>query len=206
MFKKNIYKLPSLSYNYDSLEPYISQKQLEIHHKKHHQGYVNNVNSILEKITSARKKDEKIDMKPTIKALTFNLGGHVLHSLFWSILSSEGSKPKGLLLEKIKKNFGDFEQFQKEFSEAAKSVEGSGWAALAYCTKNDLLLISQIEKHNLNLYPRFELILCCDVWEHAYYLDYQNKRGDFVDAFWNIVNWEVVNKRLQKIINKYEEK
>jgi len=193
-----IYSLPELPYKYDALEPHISKKQLMIHHKRHHQGYVNNANSILEKLDSARQKGEELDMKAVLKELTFNIGGHVLHSLFWPSLSPDGGgEPQGVLRKKIEKDFKSFDQFKKEYSEAASSVEGSGWAALSYCTKDDLLLIAQIEKHNLNLYPRFELLLCLDVWEHAYYLDYENKRSDFINGFWNLVSWDRVEKRLE---------
>ena len=207
-----IYTLPQLAYAYKDLEPYISENQLMIHHQKHHQSYVNSANAILEKIDKARKENADLDMKSTLKELSFNIGGHVLHSLFWENLAPAGKKegePKGLISEKInkfdssalatkiKEEFGSFERFKKEFTQAALSVEGSGWAALTFCQKTGRLMIMQIEKHNTNIYPDFNILMVLDVFEHAYYLDYKNERAKFIEAWWNIVNWDEVNKRLE---------
>ncbi len=198
MYSKMKYKLPELDYQYDSLEPYISKKTLRIHHSKHHQGYVNNSNEILKKIEDSRNKKENLNIKSMLKSLSFNIGGHILHSIFWKTISPDGGgEPKGELIKKIKKDFGSFSKFKKEFSNAAKSVEGSGWAALAYCSEINKLLIMQIEKHNINVYPGLKILMVLDVWEHAYYLDYKNKRNEFVDAFWKIVNWKEIEKRLK---------
>lgn len=200
MAKEKFYVLPELPYGYKDLEPHISEEQLKIHHDKHHQAYVDKANAILEKLDKAREESADIDIKSTLKSLSFNIGGHLLHSLFWKNLAptDKGGKgePSKEIDEAIKKEFGSFERFKKEFSEAAKSVEGSGWAALTYCKQTKRPIIMQIEKHNVNVYPMFNIILVLDVWEHAYYLDYKNERGKFVDAFWNIINWEEVNKRL----------
>ena len=196
------YKLPKLPYKKNALEPVISEKQLTIHHDKHHQGYVNNSNNILEKIEKARKEGSDLDMKTTLKALSFNIGGHILHSLFWPNLTAPdqgGGKPGGELGDALNKEFGSFERFKQEFHQAAKSAEGSGWGALTYCKKTDRPIIMQIEKHNVNIYPSFQILMVLDVWEHAYYLDYQNKRGEFIDGFWKIVNWDEVNKRLNQV-------
>jgi len=194
------YQLPKLSYGYQSLEPYISERQLKIHHQKHHQGYVNGANSILEKLEKSRKEGTTLDMKATLKELSFNIGGHILHSLFWKNITSAkkggGGKPKGTLAKTLKSEFGSFRGFRQEFSQTALTVEGSGWGALAYCQKTKRPLIMQIEKHNLHLYPNFRILLVLDTWEHAYYLDYQNERAKFVDAFWNLVNWQEVSRRL----------
>ena len=140
-----------------------------------------------------------LDAKSTLKNLSFNIGGHILHSLFWTNLTSAGKgggEPKGELADILKKEFGSFERFKKEFSQAALSVEGSGWAVLSFCEKTKRPLIMQIEKHNVNVFPTCKLLMVLDVWEHAYYLDYKNARSEFVKAFWNIVNWETINKRL----------
>ncbi len=192
------YKLPELDYQYNSLEPFISEKVLKIHHTKHHQGYVDNSNKILKKLEESRNKNESIDLKSNLKSLSFNIGGHILHSIFWKTISSNSSEePKEELMEKIKKDFGSFSRFKEEFSNTANSVEGSGWAALTYCEETDKLILMQIEKHNVNIYPGLKILMVLDLWEHAYYLDYQNKRNEFVEAFWKIVNWKEVEKRLK---------
>jgi len=196
------YTLPKLSYGYKDLEPHISEEQLKIHHQKHHQAYVNGANAIFEKLDKVRKDDIDLDIKSTLKALSFNIGGHTLHSLFWGNLAPAGKggeRPGGLIGDSIEKEFGSIDKFKKEFSQAAASVEGSGWAALTLCRKTDRPIIMQIEKHNTNIYPMFTILMVLDVWEHAYYLDYKNERGKFVNAFWNIVNWNEVNKRLEKL-------
>jgi len=203
MAKNKFYVLPKLPFGYKDLESHISEEQLTIHHDKHHQGYVNKANAILEKLEKSRKEDIDLDMKSTLKTLSFNIGGHVLHSLFWPNLAPTnrgGGKPGGVLGDTIDKEFGSFERFKKEFSQTAVSVEGSGWAALSFCKQTNRPIIMQIEKHNVNIYPMFRILMVLDVWEHAYYLDYKNERAKFVDAFWNIVNWDEVNKRLEEIL------
>jgi Fe-Mn family superoxide dismutase len=196
------YTLPQLPYGYDQLQPYISKEQLTLHHQKHHQAYVNSANAILDRLDKARKEGADLDVKATLKELSFHIGGHLLHSLFWANLAPSdkgGGKPTGTLGTAIEKEFGGFERFKKEFSLAATSVEGSGWAALSFCRQTNRPIIMQIEKHNANVYPMFTILMVIDVWEHAYYLDYKNERAKFVDAFWNIVNWGEVNKRLERI-------
>ena len=196
------YVLPKLPYEYDELQPFISEEQLMIHHTKHHQAYVIGANKILEQLDKARVDNIDLDLKSTLKSLSFNIGGHILHSLFWNNLaSSEKVEPiSGVLSEAINKEFGSFERFKKEFTQAAVSVEGSGWAALAFCKQTQRPIIMQIEKHNTNVYPMFKILMVLDVWEHAYYLDYKNERAKYVEAFWNIVNWDEVNKRLEEIL------
>jgi len=201
MNENKLYILPELPYGYKDLEPYISEDQLQIHHQKHHQSYVNGANVLIEKNEQARKENTELDMKSFLKDLSFNLGGHILHSYFWRNLKpvNEGeNKPAGMIAEAIEKEFGSFDRFKQEFAKTAVSTEGSGWAVLFYCEKFDKLLIGQIEKHNVNLYPDFKILMVLDVWEHAYYLDYKNKRPEFVDNFWNIINWEEVDKRFEK--------
>jgi Fe-Mn family superoxide dismutase len=196
------YQLPELSYTYNELAPYISEEQLKLHHDKHHLAYVNGANAIFEKLTKARMEKSDLDMKATLKELSFHIGGHILHSIFWQNLApvskGGGGQPSGELVEKINLDFGDFERFKKEFSQTALSVEGSGWAGLIYQPENDRLLIMQIEKHNVNIFPKAKILLVLDVWEHAYYLDYKNERAKFIEAFWNIVNWSEVEKNLKK--------
>lgn len=197
-----LYSLPKLPYGYKDLEPHISEEQLRIHHEKHHQAYVTGANTILEKLDKARKEGTDLDVKATLKELSFNIGGHLLHSLFWPNMAPAGKgggTPGGVLGDAIVKEFGSFERFKKEFTLAATSVEGSGWAALTFCKQTRRPIIMQIEKHNVNIYPTYAILLDLDVWEHAYYLDYKNLRPKFVEAFWNIVNWDEVNKRLEGV-------
>ena len=203
MEQPKFYVLPKLPYEYKDLMPHMSEEQLKIHHSKHHQAYVNVANAILQKLDNARKENADLDMKSTLKELSFNIGGHLLHSLFWGNLASPskgGGKPSGILGDAIEKEFGSFERFKKEFSQAATSVEGSGWAALSFCTQTNRPIIMQIEKHNTNVYPMFRILMVLDVFEHAYYIDYKNERAKFVEAFWNIVNWDTVNKRLEETL------
>jgi len=201
--KAKFYALPQLPYGYDQLEPYISKEQVTLHHQKHHQAYVNGANAILERLDKARKEGTDLDFKATLKELSFQIGGHLLHSLFWANLAPSGKgggKPTETLGTAIEKEFGSFDRFKKEFSLAATGVEGSGWAALTFCRQTNRPIVMQLEKHNTNVYPMFTILMVVDVWEHAYYLDYRNDRAKFVDAFWNIVNWDEVGKRLEKIL------
>jgi len=198
--KPRFYSLPTLSYEYKDLAPYISEEQLRIHHQKHHQAYVSAANAILERIDKARKDGADLDAKSTLKELSWNIGGHLLHSLFWGNMAPAdkgGGKPKGVLGNAIDKEFGSFERFKKEYTQTAVSVEGSGWAALTLCRQTGRLIIMQVEKHNTNVYPMFRILMVLDVFEHAYYIDYKNERAKFVEAFWNIVNWDEVGKRLE---------
>lgn len=196
------YKLPDLEYAYDALDPYISKQQLTIHHAKHHAAYVAGVNATFEKIAKARKEGSEIDMKSTLKELSFHIGGNVLHSIFWGNLAPRSGKtnePKGELLIELNNEFGSYKRFKEEFTKTALSVEGSGWAALSYCKCTRRPLIMQIEKHNSNIYPNFKIIMVLDVWEHAYYLDYKNDRAKYIEAFWDIANWNRVGERLERI-------
>lgn len=197
---KGKYSLPKLPYGYGNLKPYISEEQLTIHHQKHHQAYVNGANAIFDKLDKARADGGDIDMKSTLKELSFNIGGHLLHSLFWANLMPPGEakeRPGGALAEAIDKEFGSFDRFKKEFTKAAAGVEGSGWAALAL---SDIgrLVIMQIEKHNTNVYPAFKILLVVDVFEHAYYIDYKNDRGKFLESFWKLINWDEVGRRFKE--------
>lgn len=191
------FNLPKLPYDYKALSPYMSEEQLKLHHDKHHQAYVNGANAIFEKLDKARKENIDLDMKATLKELSFHVGGHLLHSTFWDCMAPPGKgggKPTGAVADALMKEFGSFERFKVEFNKAAVSVEGSGWAALVMQQCVDRPLIMQIEKHNTNVYPSFRILLALDVWEHAYYVDYKNDRAKFVEGFWNVVNWDYVNK------------
>ena len=227
MTENKFYTLPQLNYAYGDLAPYISEEQLMLHHQKHHQAYVNGANALLEKLDKARPEKVDLEMKAILKELSFHLGGHILHSIFWQILAparlaeapvarrqrlwrrrakragqAGGGEPSEELAQTLINEFGSFERFKKEFSQAAVSIEGSGWAALALDWQTKRPLLMQIEKHNLNLFPAFRILLVLDVWEHAYYLDYKDERAKFVEAFWQIINWSAVKQRFLGGISK----
>lgn len=201
---RKFYEMPMLDYGYGDLAPYLSEEQVRIHYEKHHQAYVNGANDILQKFDKARQDGAELDIKAILKSLSFNVGGHLLHSLFWKNLAPAGAggggEPEGILADEINREFGSFERFKKEFTQCAMTVEGSGWSALTYCRQTQRPIIMQVEKHNTNVYPMFRILMVLDVFEHAYYLDYKNDRAKFVDAFWNIVNWNAVNKRLEDLL------
>jgi len=204
METKKLYVLPKLEYEYNELEPYISEELLRLHHSKHHAAYVKSGNDILQRMDKNRIESTDVDTKSTFKELSFYIGGHVLHSLFWKNIAPEGrgggGEPVGISAKAINEEYGSFERFKKIFTQTAISVEGSGWAALTYCTQTGRPIIMQVEKHNDNVYPTFRILMVLDVWEHAYYLDYKSDRAKYVEAFWNIVNWDDVNKRLEYIL------
>jgi Fe-Mn family superoxide dismutase len=206
MEQTKLYELPPLPYAYDALEPYISEELLKLHHDKHHAGYVKSANAILTKMDKARADGTEFDTKATFKELSFQVGGNVLHTLFWKGMAPAGKggggEPTGILATKLIEEYGSFARFKKLFSMTANSVEGSGWAALAFCKKTNRPFIMQVEKHNVNIYPNFRLLLALDVWEHAYYPDYKNERGKFVEAWWNLVNWKEASHLLDMILAK----
>ena len=190
-------ELPDLPYKYDALAPVISKEIMMLHHTRHHLAYVTGANAAMDKLEKARAGEGmEIDFKATMRDLSFHLNGHKLHSIFWSNLrkSKKDNAPSGALLEKINEQFGSFEAFKTEFAGAAKTVEGSGWAALIV-VDGDLHII-QIQNQNLMMVADATVLLLLDVWEHAYYLDYKNDRGKYVDSFWSIVNWDDVASRL----------
>ncbi len=199
-----MYYLPELPYGLKDLEPFISEAQLTLHYQKHHQAYINAANAILEKMAKARKENLDLDQKAVAKELAFNIGGIQLHNLFWENLAPKGKggggEPADILSDAIKDEFGSFTRFKKEFTQVASSCEGSGWAALVYCNQSNRLMLMQIEKHNVNFPPGcLNVILALDLWEHAYYLDYKNERPKFIEAFWNIINWNIVKQRFENI-------
>lgn len=193
------FTLPELPYATDALEPHIDQKTMEIHHGKHHQGYVNNLNAALEKHEDLAGKSitellSALDALPADiqTAVRNNGGGHANHSLFWQVMKKKGGgKPSGALAEAIDETFGSFDKFKDEFSAAAKTRFGSGWAWLVLNRKGELEVTSTPNQDNPISDGKFP-ILGLDVWEHAYYLNYQNRRPDYVEAFFNVVNWDKV--------------
>ena len=193
------YTLPNLFYGYKDLEPAMSENQLTIHHQKHHQAYVNGCNALVEKMDKARKENTDVDFRAVSKEFSFQIGGHVLHSLFWNNLApvGKGGEITGELKEKIIEDFGSIERLKKEFNAVALSVEGSGWATLVFEKESQKLMVMQIEKHNVNIFPASEIIMVLDMFEHAYYIDYKNDKAKYVEEFWKIVNWEEIEKRFK---------
>jgi Fe-Mn family superoxide dismutase len=195
------HKLPDLDYAYNALEPYIDDLTMRLHHDKHHQGYVNGLNNAEKQLAMARANNDYDMVQHWSKKAAFHGAGHYLHSIFWTIMappnSGGGGTPSGMLAEKIKEDFESFENFKNQFSAASKSVEGSGWGILSYRPEDKRLIILQAENHQKLTQWIDTPILCIDVWEHAYYLKYQNKRGDYVDNWLNVVNWPQVEEQLK---------
>jgi len=197
------FTLPALPYAYDALEPHIDARTMEIHHTKHHQAYVNNLNAALEKAPQLEGKSlddlmRGINSVPeTVRtAVRNNGGGHWNHSMFWELMGpSKGGEPRGKIGDSIKSSFGDFAKFKEQFAAAAAGRFGSGWAWLID-EGNGKLSITSTPNQDNPLMEGKKAILGLDVWEHAYYLKYQNKRPDYVAAWWNVVNWDSVAKRL----------
>ena len=193
------YKLPELSYDYSALEPHISARIMELHHSKHHQAYVTGANAALDAMAEARGSNNFANLPKLQKDLAFNLGGHVNHSIFWQNLSPEGGEASGNLLAAINEHFGSFDAFKSHFSAAAVGIQGSGWAYLAWDALGNRLVIGQLYDQQGNIAMGNIPLLMLDMWEHAFYLDYQNVKADYVKAFWNIVNWADVAKRFDSV-------
>ncbi|GHC97291.1 superoxide dismutase [Nocardiopsis terrae] len=190
------YSLPELPYDYAALEPWISGQIMELHHDKHHATYVAGANSALEKLAEARESDDFGTVPMLQKNLAFHLGGHVNHSVFWKNLSPDGGdKPEGELGAAIDDQFGSFDAFRAHFNAAATSIQGSGWAILAWDALGQRLIIEQLYDQQANIAIGTQPLLMLDMWEHAFYLQYKNVKGEYVKAFWNVVNWADVQER-----------
>jgi len=202
-----VYSLPSLPYTYGALEPYIDTLTMEIHHSKHHQGYVNNLNKALEGYSELQKRplEELLKNIPSLPhdiqiAVRNNGGGHYNHSFFWKVMTAKGSeKPVGALAEQIDRDFGTFDVFKDQFITTAKSVFGSGWAWLCLNNNGDLTVISTPNQDS-PLMQGFKPVLGLDVWEHAYYLQYQNRRPDYITAWWHVINWEQAEQNYRELL------
>jgi superoxide dismutase, Fe-Mn family len=195
-------KLPPLPYAYDALEPHIDKATMQFHHDKHHAAYVTNLNKALDKYPQLKGKsvEELVrnlnsvpkDIRITVRN---NGGGHINHSMFWEIMKPNGGgQPTGKIAEAIKQNFGSFENFKKQFNEAGTKQFGSGWAWLVR-TKDGKLAVTSTANQDTPLMEGIYPIMGNDVWEHAYYLKYQNRRAEYLDAWWNVLNWDEINKR-----------
>jgi Fe-Mn family superoxide dismutase len=199
------YELSPLPYPYNALEPHIDEQTVQLHHDKHHKAYVDGLNNAEAKLAEAREKADFALVKHWSRELAFHGSGHILHSLYWSTMAPTGKgggQPDGELLRQIASDFGSFETFAKQFSAAAAAVEGSGWAVLALSPLGKKLEILIAEKHqNLTQWGSVP-ILTIDVWEHAYYLKYQNRRADYIAAWWNLANWQEASSRLTAALKR----
>ena len=192
------YTLPELAYDYDALEPHLSARILELHHGKHHKAYVDGANTVLEKLAQARATDEYGSINQLEKNLAFHLSGHILHSIFWKNMSpTGGGKPEGDLAAAVDEHLGSFDALQNQLTEAAMNVQGSGWGALSWEPVGRRLIIEQVYDHQGNVGQGGPPLLVLDMWEHAYYLQYENRKAEWVEAFWNIVDWSDVATRFQ---------
>ena len=184
------YTLPDLPYDYSALAPHIAPEIMELHHSKHHNTYVQGLNTTLDKLAEARDKNDFGAVVGLEKTLAFNLGGHVNHSAFWNNLSPDGGdKPTGAVATAIDADFGSFDKFQAHFTAAATTIQGSGWAILGHDRLGDRLLIHQLYDQQSQLPAGQTPIVLLDMWEHAFYLQYKNVKPDYVKAWWNVVNW-----------------
>lgn len=197
------YTLPDLPYPHDALEPAIDAQTMQIHHGRHHQGYVNGLNTALDKLAEIRSGDGDASLiKHWSRELSFHGSGHVNHSIFWQTMAPKdnggGGEPTGMLARLIQRDFGGFSAFRTHFSAAANAVEGSGWAWLVWEPTAQRLMVIQGEKQQDMMVTGVVPLLGIDVWEHAYYLKYQNRRGDYVNAFYDIINWNKVAELHQR--------
>jgi superoxide dismutase, Fe-Mn family len=193
------YTLPELDYDYAALEPHLSARILELHHDKHHKAYVDGANTVLEKLSEARSSGDFGTINQLEKNLAFHISGHILHSILWRNLSPDGGgKPEGELAAAIDDNLGSFDACKAQISEAATAVQGSGWAALSWEPAGGRLIVEQVYDHQGNVGQGGPPLLVLDMWEHAYYLQYENRKAEWVDAFWELVSWDDVAARFSK--------
>jgi Fe-Mn family superoxide dismutase len=198
------YELPQLPYKLDALEPYISKDIMDVHYNGHHKGYVNGANSLverLEKVVKGEVGSGGYDIQGIVRGLTFNINGHKLHDLFWRNMAPAGKgggKPGGAIADLIQKQYGSFDRFKQVFTEVANSLPGTGWTVLYYDVENGNLQLMTFENHFMNHIAELPILMIVDEFEHAYYLQYKNKRADYVGAWWNVVNWDFAEEKLKK--------
>ncbi|MDH7568986.1 MAG: superoxide dismutase [Armatimonadota bacterium] len=196
------HELPPLPYAYNALEPYYDEQTVRLHHDAHHKAYVDGLNKAEEELAKARQAGDFALVKHWSREAAFHGSGHLLHTLFWQNLKPNGGgEPQGDLAQAINRDFGSFAAFKAQMSAATVAVEGSGWGVLAYNPVFDRLVILQAEKHQDLTQWGVVPLLVIDVWEHAYYLKYQNKRAAFVEAIWNVINWDDVAARYKKALS-----
>ena len=206
LFKK--YELPRLPYNLDALEPYISKDIMDVHYNGHHKGYVTTTNKLVDRFEGVVKgSTTSYDLQGIIRGMVFNLNGHKLHSLYWNNMTPESKSeggPGGISGDMINKQYGSLDRFKQILFETANSLPGTGWTTLNYDVENGNLQLMTYENHFMNQIAELPIVLILDEFEHAYYLQYKNKRADYVDAWWKLINWDDVEKRLRKAINRTE--
>jgi superoxide dismutase, Fe-Mn family len=196
------YTLPDLPFDHADLEPHLSARILEVHHGKHHQAYVDGANATIDALIEARETDDYSSIVGLERTLAFNVSGHVLHSMYWSNLNPDGGgQPEGELGSAIEEHFGGFDAFRSQFTNVVSTVQGSGWAALTWEPFGRRLVVEQIQDHHSNTIQAGVPILVMDAWEHAYYLQYENRRGDYATAMWNVIDWIDVSERLLAAMN-----
>lgn len=193
------YSLPELAYDYSALAPHISAQIMELHHSKHHQAYVDGANNALAQMAEARETGNFGAINKLEKDLAFHLGGHINHSIFWTNMApGAGGRPEGELAAAIGEFFGSYEAFHAHFQAASLGIQGSGWGILSWDPLGARLVIQQLFDQQANSAQGTIPLLMLDMWEHAFYLDYKNVKGDYVKAFWNVVNWDNVAQRFEK--------
>jgi Fe-Mn family superoxide dismutase len=194
------YRLPDLPYDYSALEPHYSARHLELHHDKHHAAYVKGANETLEKLAQARTHDDFAHIIQLEKSLAFHVSGHILHSILWENLAPDGGGgPEGDLARQIETDFGSAKALQSQMTEAATTVQGSGWAVMAWEPHAGRLLVEQVYDHQGNIGQGATPLLVLDMWEHAYYLQYENNKADWVTAYWKLVSWSNVAERFASV-------
>ncbi len=199
------YVLPPLPYGYDALEPHIDEQTMRIHHDRHHQGYVNKLNGAIEALAKFRAGEVDAGLiDHWSHELSFNGGGHINHTLFWLAMAPPdqggGGEPTGTLAQAINRDFGSFEAFSNQFKAAAGSVKGSGWGWLCYEPISGQLVVTHMHNQESGLFGGLVALLGVDVWEHAYYLKYQNRRGDYLSAFMNVIHWAEIQRRFDAAV------
>ena len=197
-----IYTLPDLPYDYNALEPFVSAEIVQLHHDKHHAGYVAGANTAAEKLAECREKNDFTAIPALERTLAFNLGGHVNHAMFWQNLSPEGGQPQSKLLAAIEADFGSFDIFKAQFSACANTIFGSGWAGLCYDQLSGKLVTTQIYDHQGNSPFGLTPILILDMWEHAFYLQYRNVKADYIKNWWSVINWADAAARFENAAAK----
>ena len=194
------YKVDKLPYAYEALEPHIDARTVKIHHDKHYAGYVRSANAILARMEAARSKEEYRHLRALLRGLAFSTSGVILHQLYFANLGPQATTPQGTLLKAIKQHFGSVKALMGQLIQASKTVAGSGWGMLAYEPIAGRLIVLQLEKHETQGVCQAVPLLVIDVWEHAYYLKYQNRRGDYLEAIASIIDWREVGRRFDRII------